>query len=105
MTRIWIPIYEEDEGDDCDDEEEVENSAPLPSTWPISLQRFVDRSFSQCVTQEKVLVTFSENILFTKNWEANPDFPLPKSSSFPQPETYLAGSLKMGLQRPVRGDY
>ena len=75
MARIWIPIYEEDEGDDCDDEEEVENSAPLPSTWPISLQRFVDRSFSQCVTQEKVLVAFSENILFTKNWEANPDFP------------------------------
>ena len=27
------------------------------------------------MTQEKVLVAFSENILFTKNWEANPDFP------------------------------
>ena len=73
----------EDEGDGADDDdEEDENSAPLPSTWPLSLQRFVDGSFSQCVTQE--------DILFTKNCnlEAKPDFPLMKSSSFPQPDTY-----------------
>ena len=49
MARIWIRITDEAEGDgyDCNDEEEVENSVPLPSTWPLSLQRFVDRSFGR----------------------------------------------------------
>ena len=73
MARILIPITEEDEGDgdDCNDEKEVENSVPPPSTWPLPLQRFVDRSFGrpiQIFLCWRVPLSLNQRI-FSHSWE------------------------------------